>query len=188
MHFLIPLYLSLFSCPVFCLSRPSFFGYRESKPSILTSWALSPEEDALSQVLSEAFSPSFHQNPAYESAFAVFRALESKPSCHRFAAASLVFDCRSMQEGGDADQDLKLLYAAQLAVCEFQVAGIEFPNECRELNNVKVSKAQVSACARNLGGRPQWWTTLSNNMQNAAVMCSAVRHELETGKGLIHCL
>lgn len=168
----------LFLQPVFGLFRA-----RAQNPSVAAAWAPSLEEDSLSQALSEVFPSPLRHNPAFEAAFAVFHALESKPSCHRLAAASLVFDCRAMREGGSADQDMKLLYAAQLAVCEFRVTGIDFPHECRDLSNDRTAgKANMPACARSLGRRPQWWTTLSNNLQNVAVMCAAVRHELEKGQ------
>lgn len=138
----------------------------------------------LSLALSKALPPSFQHNPAYASALSVFQSFESKPSCHRSAAASLVLDCSDLQDNKAQDGGLKVSYATKLAVCEFEATGISFPRECKDLNDGKWQEIRVMECVKKLEDRPQWWTTLSNNIQSAVVMCSAVRHEIEKGMPL----
>lgn len=171
---------AIFSSTSFALSRLSFLPAQKDSPSIRDVWQSDPGDDVLSHALSRAFPTSFQHNPAYTSALDIFRSLQSKPSCHRSAAASLVLDCSSL-DGKPQDGGLKILYAAQLAVCEFEATGINFPRECKDLDG-KWLEVKVMKCVRKLERRPQWWTTLSNNIQSAVVMCSAIRHEVEKGK------
>lgn len=163
----------------FSLSFPRTQG---KSPSILDTQATDHENDVLSEALSRAFPPSHGHNPAYVAALAVFRDLESKTSCHRTAAASLVSDCSTIEGKNDI---LKITYAAQLAVCEFETTGIKYPRECQSTDGSPLRETRVMECVRRLEERPQWWTTLSNNIQSAVVMCSAVRHEVEKGTVLI---
>lgn len=166
----------------FGLSRLSFLSSQKDPPSIRDVWSTNPG-DVLSHALSRAFAfpSSLQHNPAYASALDIFRSLESKPSCHRSAAASLVLDCSSL-EGKPQDGGLKISYAAQLAICEFEATGISFPRECKDLDRGKLLEVRVMKCVKKLEERPQWWTTLSNNIQNAVVMCSAIKHEVEKGR------
>lgn len=163
------------------LSRLSFLPTRKELPSTQDVWAPDPGDDVLSHALSRVFPTSFQHNPAYASALDIFRSLESKPSCHRSAAASLVLDCSALDDKKQ-DGGLKISYAAQLAVCEFEATGISFPRECKDLGGGKWLEVKVMKCVKKLEERPQWWTTLSNNIQSAVVMCSAIRHEVEKGK------
>lgn len=171
---------TIFSSASPALSRLSFLSTQKDSPSIRDVWS-SDHGDVLSSALSRAFPFSFQHNPAYASALDIFRSLESKPSCHRSAAASLVLDCSSL-EGKPQEGGLKILYAAQLAVCEFEATGISFPPECKDLDRGKWLEVRVMKCVKKLEERPQWWTTLSNNIQSTVVMCSAIRHEVEKGK------
>ncbi|KAF8243185.1 hypothetical protein K440DRAFT_637719 [Wilcoxina mikolae CBS 423.85] len=125
--------------------------------------------DVLADSLAKAFPSNTHQNPAYASVLMYLSSLESKPSCHRSATATLISDCNTLDI---SDSDLRYRYAARLAVCEFEATGIWYPSECRDRNGQK-------KCIKRLEERPQWWTTLSNNIQNAMVICAAVRHEVE---------
>ena len=87
--------------------------------------------------------------------------------------------------------DLKSVYATRLAICELRSAGAPIPPKCESfapaLNNDK-GKAydkgdnrDLSHCLKSLESRPQWWTSYSNNKQNAIVMCRAARVEIEKG-------
>ncbi|KAF8539790.1 Tht1-like nuclear fusion protein-domain-containing protein [Trichophaea hybrida] len=125
--------------------------------------------DVLADSLAKAFPSNTHQNPAYASVLMYLSSLESKPSCHRSATATLISDCNTLDI---SDSDLRYRYAARLAVCEFEATGIWYPPECRDHNGHR-------KCIKRLEERPQWWTTLSNNIQNAMVICAAVRHEVE---------
>lgn len=183
-------YLSMFLLLIFIFaispptslaySRLSFFASQKEPISIPKTWSPDLDDNVLSLALSKAFPSSFQQNPAYASALDIFRSLELKPSCHRSAAASLVLDCGALESRKSQDGGLKIFYAARLAICEFEATGISFPQECNDLDG-KLQEIKVMRCVKKLEERPQWWTTLSNNIQSAAVMCSAVRHEIEKG-------
>jgi hypothetical protein len=41
---------------------------------------------------------------------------------------------------------------------------------------------QLGQCLKSLESRPQWWTSYSNNRQNAVVMCQAARGQIEKGE------
>ena len=53
-----------------------------------------------------------------------------------------------------------------------------YPPECKGLGGKRDGHKR---CIKRLEERPQWWTTLSNNIQNAMMVCAAVRHEVEQG-------
>jgi len=130
------------------------------------------QTDVLADSLAKTFPANTHQNPAYSSVLIYLSSLESKPSCHRAATAAFISDCNSLDT---TRSDLRYRYAARLAVCEFEATGILYPPECRDGDGHK-------KCIKRLEERPQWWTTLSNNIQNAMVICAAVRHEVEKGR------
>ncbi|KAL7276214.1 hypothetical protein RUND412_000799 [Rhizina undulata] len=173
---LIPIVL-LLTTPI---SSFSFFSLENKHPEAVPWVTDSGSTDDLAKALSHAFPSRMHQDPAYSSAMTIFRSLESKPSCHRIAAASLVNNCSSLDEKSE-DGGLKIAYAVQLAVCELEATGVGFPQECNGLQEPgkRNERKKNLKCVQKLEERPQWWTTLSNNIQNAVVMCSAVRHELE---------
>ena len=138
--------------------------------------------------------------------------MQSSPSCNRLAATTLLTSCQSI-EGSNTNaeaafDDLKSVYAAQLAVCELMGAGSSIPQHCGSLmwsesftgkqgfkgflgsRNEKVQgflrghdvdHKQFNQCLKSLESRPQWWTSYSNSRQNAAVMCQAARIEIEKG-------
>jgi hypothetical protein len=153
-------------------------------PSKISPSPISP----LAESLSKAFPSNLHQNPAYASVLVYLNSLEKKPSCYRTATADLISECNSLDSSQSPHGDLRYQYATQLAVCEFEATGISYPSEC--LNIAQGTKDQrgpdkQAKCIRRLEERPQWWTTLSNNIQNAMVICAAVRHEVEQGMGLL---
>ena len=106
--------------------------------------------------------------------------------------------------------DLKSSYAARLAVCELVGAGTAVPNYCAPLMASDQAKSkqgfraflkygsgqrratdmdydtvtgiQLGQCLKSLESRPQWWTSYSNNRQNAVVMCQAARAQIEKGE------
>lgn len=106
--------------------------------------------------------------------------------------------------------DIKSVYAARLAVCELVGAGTTIPPSCTPLMPASTAKSkrpswafskkkslanpdmdmrrddmggkQLETCLKALESRPQWWTSYSNNRQNAVVMCQAARVSIEKGK------
>ncbi|KAL9117451.1 MAG: hypothetical protein Q9187_006010 [Circinaria calcarea] len=133
------------------------------------------------------------QSELYLKAAELLGSIQSAPSCNRLAASSLLTSCKSI-EGPSSDSenstdDVKSIYAAQLAVCELRSAGALTPPQCALISPTasdkqakgyyKVDKYQLSQCLQSLESRPQWWTSYSNNKQNAVVMCRAARVEIE---------
>jgi hypothetical protein len=156
----------------------SFLRFRESPPPSIPGLSSAFPPD-LAETLANAFQSSTHQNPAYASLQIILHSLETKPTCHRAATAALISDCNNLDASSDTPGDLRYRYAAQLAVCEFEATGIWYPDDCKSLDS---HKNWHGRCIKRLEERPQWWTTLSNNIQNAMVVCAAVRHEVEQGQ------
>lgn len=143
----------------------------------------------------------------YSEALQILTSMQTSPSCHRLAASKLLNSCQSI-EGASSDRepsldDVKSIYAAQLAMCEIISAGSAIPQQCKPLTPGHKTKswrgfsgtasegrqrpgdnsgnAQLSQCLQALESRPQWWTSYSNSRQNAVVMCRAARVEIEKG-------
>jgi len=122
--------------------------------------------------------------PSHDEALTFLKALGSRSSCHGEATSSLWVDCAAFK--GDAlDVDVKISYAVMLAICEFKSTGVSYPSECKRLGTVgpaayKITPARQK-CIKKLEEKPQHWTTLSNNIQNAVALCAAARHEIDKG-------
>ena len=122
--------------------------------------------------------------PSHHDAIRLLKALGSRSSCHGEATSSLLVDCAAL-EGGALDVNVKISYAVRLAICEFKSAGVSYPSECKKLGSAgsgayKPTPAQQK-CIKKLEEKPQHWTTLSNNIQNAVALCAAARHEIDKG-------
>ncbi|KAI4199625.1 MAG: hypothetical protein LQ350_004500 [Teloschistes chrysophthalmus] len=138
-------------------------------------------------------------NQVYTHAIQVLESLKASPSCHRLAASTLIHSCQTV-DGSSTNsegslEDLKSVYAAQLAICEVTEAGSGPPRSCdaflpKEQNRLSQTlnrglsqhngldsklKSQLSICLQSLESRPQHWTSYSNNRQNAVIMCQAAR-------------
>ena len=137
------------------------------------------------------------QSEIYSHALQLLSALQGSPSCNRVAASTLLDSCHSI-DGSKQDaelsfEDARSIYAAQLAVCEIESAESSIPQCCRALVPVldskvhkrapqgRMRKGHLSQCLQTLESRPQWWTSYSNNRQNAVVMCQAARVDIEKG-------
>ena len=134
--------------------------------------------------------------------------MKSSPSCHRVAATRLVSSCQALGEtpvdpsSSEALDLTRSVYAARLAICELDDAGVAVPSPCLRLTvppptrpktffrftNKSQShdtgsdlfpKEVVEHCLKTLEARPQSWTSYSNNRQNAVVICQAARIETE---------
>ena len=144
----------------------------------------------------------------YSQALTLLDSMKSAPSCNRVAALVLLDSCQSI-DGSTTDaesslEDVRSIYAAKLAMCEIVSASSMVPSECKPIQAVNAdSKRRVqnaeakgktkprganfleprhlSQCLQSLESRPQWWTSYSNNRQNAMVMCQAVRADIEKG-------
>ena len=108
---------------------------------------------------------------------------------------------------------IRSIYAARLAICELEGASTLIPQPCiaitasirtpstsgfrflrkptsHHLDEKKLPKRDLELCLKALESRPQWWTSYSNNRQNAIVICQASRAETEKEEilGLHHSL
>lgn len=134
-------------------------------------------------------------------------------SCQSFVGPSRDTD-RPSPDSEAALDDLKSTYAARLAVCELVGAGTAVPSFCAplmpsdqakskrgfraflkqgsgqrpatEMNHDHIKGQQLGQCLKSLESRPQWWTSYSNNRQNAVVMCHAARAQVEKGERGTH--
>ncbi|KAL9005416.1 MAG: hypothetical protein Q9188_001810 [Gyalolechia gomerana] len=162
-------------------------------------WGIGPDTD-LAVLLKN--SPD-SQSQIYGHALQLLESLRVSPSCNRLAASALIHSCQSI-DGSNTEtekslEDLKSVYAAQLAICEVTDAGSKPPGPCepfspnkdfqfgRKLNHdshrhggtANALKGKLSSCLQSLESRPQHWTSYSNNRQNAVVMCQAARMHIE---------
>ena len=155
---------------------------------------------------------SIQHSDVYHNALSILDGIQASPSCHRLAASSLLNSCQSLDvpqnQAEESIEDVRSQYAAQLATCEISSAGSAVPHNCRPLvpsahfTSAKAPRAsgratpaltshqkrQLCLCLKTLESRPQWWTSYSNNRQNAATMCQAVRVDIERGKFCIWSL
>ena len=164
-------------------------------------------EDGTVTDLTALVRPSPVENSAiYYEALQILTSMQASPSCHRMAAAKLLNSCQSIEGAPSATEasldDVKSIYAAQLAMCEIVSAGSVIPQQCKPLTPGQESKGrrgfsgiaaggrqrpdrsdneQLGQCLQALESRPQWWTSYSNSRQNAVVMCRAARVEIEKG-------
>ncbi|KAL8736820.1 MAG: hypothetical protein Q9166_000186 [cf. Caloplaca sp. 2 TL-2023] len=143
------------------------------------------------------------QSQVYTNAIQVLETLRVSPSCNRLAASTLIHSCQSI-DGSKSDpegslEDVKSIYAAQLALCEITDAGSRPPGSCepfmpsnpaqlgrkftgsfKQLDTAVIAlKGKLGFCLQALESRPQHWTSYSNNRQNAVIMCQAARIDLE---------
>ncbi|KAF8429639.1 Tht1-like nuclear fusion protein-domain-containing protein [Tirmania nivea] len=120
--------------------------------------------------------------PSHNEALKLLRALGSRSSCHGEATSSLLVDCAAL-EGDALDVNVKISYAVRLAICEFKSTGVSYPSECKKLGSAGPSAYTTTLvrqkCIKKLEEKPQHWTTLSNNIQNAVALCAAARHEID---------
>ena len=133
----------------------------------------------------------------YTHALQILSSLQTSPSCIRSATSTLLESCHSI-DGSKTDvesqiEDVRSIYAAQLAMCEITSAGSSVPQSCKALaplrdatphrngGSLRLRKTQLGDCLQTLESRPQWWTSYSNSRQNAVVMCQAARFDIDKG-------
>lgn len=144
-------------------------------------------------------------NEQLSNAAKILNSMRSSPSCHQLAASRLIVSCQSVTGQGSSIRDftildkVKSLYSARLGICELREAGAAVPSECSPLFTPQVRDPrstrcdlgdvcsyQLDSCLKVLESKPQWWTSYSNNRQNAAVLCQASRTEIEKDERLDH--
>ncbi|KAJ5168580.1 uncharacterized protein N7482_004174 [Penicillium canariense] len=181
-----------------------FFALTEEDKPHLPADA-SDDSNAITYLTSNAR----QQDSIFTEAVQLLESMSSSPSCNRVAATRLVTSCQDLGGKGNADPDtneildrIRSIYAARLAICELDGAGAVVPQSClpvtipspepaksrfrflrkfrsTDCDEEVVSKSQLGQCLGALESRPQWWTSYSNNRQNAMIICQASRIEVE---------
>ena len=93
------------------------------------------------------------------------------PTCVREAIHALSDHCRTIDT--DLQTPDKICFAIKLTLCELEMAE-DVPREC-----MSSCTYNPYPCVRALETRPQWWTSFSGNLRDAALLCHAARHEVE---------
>ena len=149
------------------------------------------------QDLASLIKPNLDDSKAfYNHALQIISSLEASPSCNRIATSTLLDSCHSI-DGSKKDaetqtEDVRSIYAAQLALCEIASAGSSIPQSCKALTSqpkslqqgkqIRLRKNQINDCLGSLESRPQWWTSYSNNRQSAVMICKAARIYADKGE------
>ena len=99
------------------------------------------ELEAMSRELS---SKNYAEQPeVFTNAVKFINSMETSPSCHRLATATLLRSCRSIRPPDERNEEdpgtverlnkVKSIFAARLAVCELTDADAVIPRECNSL-------------------------------------------------------
>ena len=156
----------------------------QSRSTDLPSWTTGISELSRSQ----------DHHEIYDQALQILESMKSSPSCQQAATNDLLGSCQSI-DGTSSDSDVILdgrrsVYAARLAVCEIEASKSTIPPRCTSLDRawkdegLREQQESLRQCLTSLESKPQWWTSYSNNRQNALVICQAVRGGLEKGESM----
>lgn len=136
-------------------------------------------------------SSTVEQHGVYDKALKILDSMRATPSCQRMATVTLLDSCQSIDGNLPTSEtileDNRSVYAAQLALCEIESAGTPVPPPCSRIRSAGESKIprpsrfDLSQCLHTLETKAQWWTSYSNNRQNAVLICQAARAETEKG-------
>jgi hypothetical protein len=115
--------------------------------------------------------------------------LATQSTCHQAAAAQLLVTCKTVganmaQEDGKHEllERAKSVYAVRVAVCETGEGRAEVPSACRPILTIPqrldheidvVSSRTVAPCLGALMEEHYYWTSYSNNKQDANTLCQA---------------
>ncbi|PSK54832.1 Nuclear fusion protein KAR5 [Elsinoe australis] len=134
--------------------------------------------------------------------------IHSMPPCNKIATAQLIQSCDALERDSDSVfEGLRSKYAVRLAICEITGAGLSAPKACSKLvpspdmvRKVTVKGAfknglltsptfaypkyddmpdgQFQGCLNSLSATSQFWTSYSNNLQNAVTICKSKKMDL----------
>lgn len=95
---------------------------------------------------------------------------ELDTSCVKSALSPILPKCL---KNADLDPVLRSITAAKLAVCEFEVARIEYPKECQSHPGFFFGKDSVDYvhCIKSMESRSQWWTSYSGYYRSIGDIC-----------------
>lgn len=94
---------------------------------------------------------------------------QHRTKCTYQATQEFVELCRQL--GADnIDANLRLRLAVNLSICEFSDAGLDYPEECKDLGS-KHERELFLACVALLSLVEQFWTTYSGNYRKLRLLC-----------------
>lgn len=100
------------------------------------------------------------------------RILEKPPSCIEHAMKTIFRECIANGIHAVEPAERRAL-AIRMSVCEFEIAGLDYPAECC------TSNMNYEACMWKLGLVPQYWTTFSGNYRDIGLYCEGVSRSNE---------
>ncbi len=133
------------------------------------------------------------EDPIFEKAMHVVDTLATQSTCHQAAAAQLLVTCKAV--GANIAQDdgkhellerAKSVYAVRVAVCETGEGRAEVPSACQPILHIPqrldheidvISSKTVAPCLGALMIEHYYWTSYSNNRQDANTLCQATTLE-----------
>lgn len=129
----------------------------------------------------------------------IFQRLKTS-TCGTEAAGRLFGTCKNIGNATSEDtenayelEQVKMLYAVRMAVCETGAGGSNAPTACREAvsfsssvddektyvkHDLKISQS-LKSCIGSLQKKHSTWTSYSNNLQDATALCNAPRQDVE---------
>ena len=193
--------MKLFLTLSFLLLTPDFINLTTATPWL--SWGSSKQEDTLDSNVVQQDSPDLlirssailnDNTGIYSKALDRLSEMKGSSTCKHRATEKLLATCETLQASPAAERTLEHiqnLYSAHLAFCELQSAAAPLPPHCslQLPENTQDTLAfleaggerQLSQCLNSLQSTPQWWTSYSNNRQDAYIWCKALRSAIDHG-------
>jgi hypothetical protein len=129
------------------------------------------------------------QDPVFQKAMQVINNLATQSTCHQTAAAQLLVTCKASGRSAtpasgkhELLERSKSVYAVRVAVCETGEGRAAVPATCRPVLDIPqrlhgeidvVSSKSLAACLEALLVEHYYWTSYSNNRQDANTLCQA---------------
>ncbi|KAJ9608531.1 hypothetical protein H2200_007519 [Cladophialophora chaetospira] len=132
-------------------------------------------------------------DPIFEKAMRVVDALATQSTCHQAAAGQLLVTCKAVganmaKEDGKYEllERAKSVYAIRVAVCETGEGKADVPSMCNPILSIPlrldheidvISSRTLAPCLGALMEEHFYWTSYSNNRQDANTLCQATTLE-----------
>ncbi len=129
------------------------------------------------------------QEPVLEKAMHVIDNLATQSTCHQAAAAQLLVTCKAAGKGFSQEsarhellERAQAVYAVRLAVCETGEGRATVPRACKPILHIPqrlgaeidvVNGKSLASCLEALMIEHYYWTSYSNNRQDANTLCQA---------------
>ncbi|EXJ72799.1 uncharacterized protein A1O5_03946 [Cladophialophora psammophila CBS 110553] len=132
-------------------------------------------------------------DPIFEKAIQVVDNLASQSTCHQAAAAQLLITCKTVGTSLSREQGkheilerAQSVYAVRVAVCETGEGRAAVPFACKPILDIPqrldheidvVNSKILASCLEALIAEHYYWTSYSNNRQDANTLCQATTIE-----------